>query len=216
MTIAELPPAARQRRRAMASKVFYDCGCMEQGDQYFACEQHKADPIVRPMTYQPTDAGKDRETIKRILRERYEDLAFSPGDAYTRVVDTIAHALADARAEADRDWRQALWLGHGHLGLYGDDGEMQCAMCRPMWDYKRGSIFDTVHAALCAARSEGCEAGRREERERCAKVLDARVERCYELAAGALSFEGKQAWMAEGAQLQGAVDAIRAREEPNR
>jgi len=48
---------------------------------------------------QPTDAGKDRETIKRILRERYEDLAFSPGDAYTRVVDAIAQALAAARAE---------------------------------------------------------------------------------------------------------------------
>ena len=116
---------------------------------------------------QPTDAGKDRETIKRILRERYEDLAFSPGDAYTRVVDAIAQALAAARAEADRDWRQALWLGHGHLGLYGDDGEMQCAKCRPMWDYKRGSIFDTVHAALCAARAEGA----RQERKRIAQQL---------------------------------------------
>jgi len=57
------------------------------------------------MPDQPTDAGKDRETIKRILRERYEDLAFSPGDAYTRVVDAIAQALAAARREGQAQER---------------------------------------------------------------------------------------------------------------
>lgn len=25
----------------MASKIFYDCGCMEQGDQFFGCGKHR-------------------------------------------------------------------------------------------------------------------------------------------------------------------------------
>jgi len=65
---------------------------------------------------QPTDAGKDRETIKRILRERYEDLAFSPGDAYTRVVDAIAQALAAARREGQAQERQLLKDALMYLG----------------------------------------------------------------------------------------------------
>jgi hypothetical protein len=33
--------------------------------------------------------------------------------------------------------RKELWLRHGHQGLYGDDGEMQCGTCG--LDYKRDS-----------------------------------------------------------------------------
>jgi len=35
--------------------------------------------------------------------------------------------------------RRMMWLSHGHLGLYGDDGEMQCGECLKYgcWDYKR-------------------------------------------------------------------------------
>jgi len=32
--------------------------------------------------------------------------------------------------------RKILWLAHGHSGLYGDDGEMQCGECNTLWDYK--------------------------------------------------------------------------------
>jgi hypothetical protein len=32
--------------------------------------------------------------------------------------------------------RKELWLGHGHEGLYGDDGEMQCQG----FDFKRDTI----------------------------------------------------------------------------
>lgn len=33
--------------------------------------------------------------------------------------------------------RELLWLMHGHDGLYGDDGEMQCGTCKI--DFKRDS-----------------------------------------------------------------------------
>jgi hypothetical protein len=34
--------------------------------------------------------------------------------------------------------RMLLWLHHGHDGLYGDDGEMQCAKCGI--DFKRDPV----------------------------------------------------------------------------
>ena len=35
--------------------------------------------------------------------------------------------------------RRLLWLNHGHKGIYGDDGEMQCQECfreYGFWDWK--------------------------------------------------------------------------------
>jgi len=58
--------------------------------------------------------------------------------------------------------RSHLWLGHGHTGQYGDDGEMQCAACIPygQYDYRRASfteLFKTLDAvsihALVKAKS---------------------------------------------------------------
>ena len=43
-----------------------------------------------------------------------------------------------ATLEENLSLRRLLWLYHGHQGLYGDDGEMQCAQCR--LDYKRDDI----------------------------------------------------------------------------
>ena len=31
--------------------------------------------------------------------------------------------------ELEQKYRKELWLNHGHHGLYGDDGEMQCIEC---------------------------------------------------------------------------------------
>ena len=35
--------------------------------------------------------------------------------------------------------RELLWLRHGCMGLYGDDGEMQCNSC--IIDFKRDSVL---------------------------------------------------------------------------
>lgn len=52
--------------------------------------------------------------------------------------------------------RRALWLLHGHVGLYhkrggfGDDGEMQCGHCAALYgfgDYKRGDVDLLIDAA---------------------------------------------------------------------
>lgn len=42
--------------------------------------------------------------------------------------------------------KAALWLRHGHQGMYGDDGEMQCSACVPfgLYDWKRSSVEDIL------------------------------------------------------------------------
>lgn len=54
--------------------------------------------------------------------------------------DALA-ALREAKA-VEMKYRQKLWLGHGHRGVYGDDGEMQCGECAPRFDFKRQSLED--------------------------------------------------------------------------
>jgi hypothetical protein len=53
----------------------------------------------------------------------------------------------------EQKYRARLWLGHGHLGVYGDDGEMQCSECAPFgaWDYKRDPL-EAVEKAECLAK----------------------------------------------------------------
>jgi hypothetical protein len=59
---------------------------------------------------------------------------------------------AAERAELiERKYRERLWLGHGHQGLYGDDGEMQCSLCHPFGDYKRDPI-EKLEASVAAAK----------------------------------------------------------------
>jgi hypothetical protein len=39
--------------------------------------------------------------------------------------------VVDKLEESDLHFRRGLWLAHGHTSaLYGDDGEMQCPVCR--------------------------------------------------------------------------------------
>lgn len=41
--------------------------------------------------------------------------------------------------EIEKEYRRYMWLHHGHDGLYGDDGEMQCGHC--MLDFKRAPLL---------------------------------------------------------------------------
>ena len=84
-----------------------------------------------------------------------------------RLIKTSYDNLTEKEKESDRDevrkyWpliksqyikrseqkqlREYLWLSHGHLGLYGDDGEMQCIKCSA--DYKRGDIDELISKAI--------------------------------------------------------------------
>jgi hypothetical protein len=50
----------------------------------------------------------------------------------------LPNALMDEMEKMKADMkllRRLLWLNHGCIGLYGDDGEMQCGQC--LIDFKR-------------------------------------------------------------------------------
>ena len=47
--------------------------------------------------------------------------------------------------EEIRELRKLLWLRHGHDGLDGDEGEMQCNTNGCMIDFKRDSIETIKH-----------------------------------------------------------------------
>lgn len=76
--------------------------------------------------------------------------------------------------------RMFLWQGHGHEGIYGDDGEMQCGQCG--CDYKR----DTLHACVEKARVAALETGLK----RLAASGPSRPEPDY----AALESHGKAVW----------------------
>jgi hypothetical protein len=67
-------------------------------------------------------------------------------------VSAPAATPAPTPSEVEMKYRTELWVNHGHDGIYGDDGEMQCSRCRP-WDYKRAPLAE-VEAAAEKARME--------------------------------------------------------------
>ena len=75
----------------------------------------------------------------------------------------LRHAKAEGMEELEQKYRKELWLNHGHHGLYGDDGEMQCIECHPYGatDYKRDPLDKVEHATFRArmARAAQIEEG---------------------------------------------------------
>ena len=73
----------------------------------------------------------------------------------------LRRAKGEGMEELEQKYRKELWLNHGHHGLYGDDGEMQCIECHPYGatDYKRDPLDKVEHATFrarmaCAAQIE--------------------------------------------------------------
>jgi len=75
----------------------------------------------------------------------------------------LRRAKAEGMEELEQKYRKELWLNHGHHGLYGDDGEMQCIECHPYGatDYKRDPLDKVEHATFRArmARAAQIEEG---------------------------------------------------------
>lgn len=85
-----------------------------------------------------------------------------------------------AALEAENEaLRRILWLNHGHAGLYGDDGEMQCGIC--IVDFKRQKPAaievalnaHTEYVNALTARAEQAERELAKERALKNKLLEA-------------------------------------------
>lgn len=74
------------------------------------------------------------------------------------VLQIISRAEAAPSVDAETincelELRKEWWLNHGHDGVYGDDGEMQCGKCLPIGDYLRTPIvelYEHVHKVRLA------------------------------------------------------------------
>jgi hypothetical protein len=102
-----------------------------------------------------------REQIEQVIERLLEEASdlrnqFVYVAGIERCADKLAELLTGAdpapaaEQETEKRIREYLWLSHGHKGIYGDDGEMQCAECAPFgaWDYKREPLpvlLDTLH-----------------------------------------------------------------------
>lgn len=80
--------------------------------------------------------------------------AHSPGEMGNSALENEVQALRAKLRKLESEnlaFRKALWLLHGHVGIYGDDGEMQCGECIKFGepDYKRG---DAAHVITAATR----------------------------------------------------------------
>jgi hypothetical protein len=70
-------------------------------------------------------------------------------DGANLLAELDATRAAHAETLEREKWvRRQLWLGHGHDGLYGDDGEMQCNLGGCLIDFRRDPIEDIVHKLL--------------------------------------------------------------------
>jgi len=87
----------------------------------------------------------------KFLKSRISELEASLKTAY-HDRDVWAERANDIEVK----YRMVLWLGHGHSGLYGDDGEMQCATCYMKYrtgDYKRDPL-EPLERAVHAEQAE--------------------------------------------------------------
>ena len=107
------------------------CGCEGHADNEHLCQfpalKQKADALERELNeWKRGDVGK----ANLLLADR------------TIVTERETFDLRAKLKFVEQQLREHLWLGHGHEGQYGDDGEMQCAACLPfgMHDYKREPI----------------------------------------------------------------------------
>ena len=75
----------------------------------------------------------------------------------------LRRAKGEGMEELEQKYRKELWLNHGHHGLYGDDGEMQCIECHQYGatDYKRDPLEKVERATFLArmARAAQIEEG---------------------------------------------------------
>ncbi len=121
---------------------------------YAALSDSSADAAINPATAkaqnQPSagdgdDAGVGREVVGE------NDAASGPTTDGGRT-QAATPTLSDA---ADWELRNHLWMAHGHDGLYGDDGEMQCGRCGPPCDFKREPLPRLFDAWRAAAKERG-------------------------------------------------------------
>jgi len=104
------------------------------------------------------DVENLRMRIKAVDKE-HEQLKKDRADMADRIDAALRRAKGEGMEELEQKYRKELWLNHGHHGLYGDDGEMQCIECHPYGatDYKRDPLDKVEHATFRARMARAAQ-----------------------------------------------------------
>jgi hypothetical protein len=117
------------------------------------------DAKVRVALGSPSD-DRTTEEGAQIISMGLEDLTKCLAEAETDLSSCVAER--DALLVDTMALRKMVWLSHGCVGIYGDDGEMQCGKC--VIDFRRDPV-DEINRRLMLLRvaamqvSQGVEPG---------------------------------------------------------
>jgi len=121
--------------------------------------QHEIDLRVEQGKALNQDKDIFKAQVERLTQENAKNIKYAKFD--------VASLQQQVR-EQEHEIRNLMWLNHGHVMIYGDDGEMQCGQCAKFgcWDYKNAPLAEVrnaynlaflervshAHAALAAAK----------------------------------------------------------------
>ena len=119
------------KRSPLPRKLFAPCEADEQTIRNLERERDRA---------QAACAAKD-EALREIAESPQLNCAHGHGDdcGGDKVRVALASFLDRPLLDELRQLREYLWFSHTHVGLYGDDGEMQCSQ-PPLTDFKRDPV----------------------------------------------------------------------------
>lgn len=125
-----------------------------RGDgSWFRTHMHQLSALRASLSVEPQNIVDAEESLLAFFEHpKYDAMGF------TRTLRLIMEgALLSGGVEWGHDIRRFLWLRHGHKGMYGDDGEMQCGECAKYHcsDYKRAPLEEVISAAWKAAVDTG-------------------------------------------------------------
>lgn len=108
----------------------------------FAFERHKSEVAEARCTA----LEQERDRYKHVMELACDESREAQGELAT--CHRELERLRQEREQLELEVRKMLWLGHGHTRLYGDDGEMQCGLCAPLWDYRRAPLAELQQHVL--------------------------------------------------------------------
>ena len=87
--------------------------------------------------------AKERDEAQQAVLQRLTEELQTAKEELAQWQEQVERLTAE-RNSMELRYRTKLWLGHGHVGQYGDDGEMQCSACAPFgnWDYRRAPLAE--------------------------------------------------------------------------
>lgn len=117
-------------------------------DQVEMLPEWVARTIANTRTVAFEEAAQRLEAARLQVHEEFRIL-FNPLPGLIRELAPLPSYLVLVSPAIATQLRAFLWLGHGHTGQYGDDGEMQCGECLQLgeWDYRRAS-FEALFATI--------------------------------------------------------------------